>query len=297
MPVAPEILPILIGLWFGYVVYIFCENDDNFVRKRLVKTGNKKKIRSLYLVFAEALKPFTLKNISNQVSKNKIQSMLQSLGVASGDDDVLEFENRRLFSLLIAVIVCAVVLFLFFNTVSASCALLACYMTYKYPEYRILGIIKKKQKEFIKFFPDAVDLLSVCVEAGLGIDGAIERVAQEFSGLSKAVSTEFNRLSKDVMSGLPREEALKNMAKRVNSQDLQSFCAMLVQSEKMGTSVAQSLRVYCDTLRTRKKQRVEELVQSASAKMTIPMILFLLPALFIVILYPAVIKIMENMAG
>ena len=62
MPVAPEILPILIGLWFGYVVYIFCENDDNFVRKRLVKTGNKKKIRSLYLVFAEALKPFTLKN-------------------------------------------------------------------------------------------------------------------------------------------------------------------------------------------------------------------------------------------
>ena len=93
------------------------------------------------------------------------------------------------------------------------------------------------------------------------------------------------------------EEALKNMSKRVNNQDLQSFCAMLVQSEKMGTSVAQSLRVYCDSLRIRKKQRIEELVQSASTKMTIPMILFLLPALFIVILYPAVIKIMENMAG
>ena len=170
-------------------------------------------------------------------------------------------------------------------------------MTYKYPEYQIMKHIKKKQKEFIKYFPDAVDLLSVCVEAGLGVDGAIERVASEFSELSKAVSSEFKRLSGDVMSGLPREEALKNMAKRINTNDLQSFTAMLVQSEKMGTSVAQSLRVYCETLRTRKKQRIEELVQSASTKMTIPMILFLLPALFIVILYPAVIKIMENMAG
>ncbi len=293
----PEILPILTGLWAGYVIYAFYDTDDNFVRKRLNKTGGKKKTKSLYNSFAQVLRPFSLKSISNKVSRNKIHTLLHSLGVASGDDDILEFENRRLFSLLIAVICCAIVLFLFFNTASAACALLVCYMTYKYPEYRIMGIIKKKRKEFIRFFPDAVDLLSVCVEAGLGIDGAIERVAQEFSGLSRAVSSEFTRLSKDVMSGLAREEALKNMMKRVNTQDLQSFCAMLVQSEKMGTSIAQSLRVYCETLRTRKKQRIEELVQSASAKMTIPMILFLLPALFIVILYPAVIKIMENMAG
>ena len=75
----------------------------------------------------------------------------------------MEFENKRLFSLLIAVICCEIVLFLFFNTASAACALLVCYMTYKYPEYRIMGIIKKKRKEFIRFFPDAVDLLSVCV--------------------------------------------------------------------------------------------------------------------------------------
>ncbi len=293
----PEILPIIIGIWFGYVVFILSQSDDNFVRERLRKTGGKKKKNTLYNLFGDLLRPYSQKNIANQVSKNKIHNLLQSLGVSSGEDDILEFENKRLFTLLIVVVICAIVLFLSFNTMTASCAILVCYITYKYPEYRLLGIIKKKQKEFIKFFPDAIDLLSVCVEAGLGIDGAIERVAQEFSGLSKAVSAEFTRLSKDVMSGLAREEALKNMTKRVNSQDLQSFCAMLVQSEKMGTSVAQSLRVYCDTLRTRKKQRIEELVQSASAKMTIPMILFLLPALFIVILYPAVIKIMENMAG
>ena len=251
----------------------------------------------MYNNFSKLLKPISIKSISNKVFRKKIHELLYSYGVASSDDDILEFENRRLFRLLIVVVFCAAMLFLFPNTTTASSSILICYMTYKYPEYQIMKHIKKKQKEFIKYFPDAVDLLSVCVEAGLGVDGAIERVASEFSGLSKAVSSEFNRLSKDVMSGLPREEALKNMAKRVNTSDLQSFTAMLVQSEKMGTSVAQSLRVYCESLRTRKKQRIEELVQSASTKMTIPMILFLLPALFIVILYPAVIKIMENMAG
>lgn len=293
----PEIIPILLGLWAFWIINIFYDPNENFVRQRLRKTGGKSRRKSLYNNFSKLLKPISIKSISNKVFRKKIHELLYSYGVASSDDDILEFENKRLYRLLIVVVFCAAMLFLFPNTTTASSSILICYMTYKYPEYQIMKHIKKKQKEFIKYFPDAVDLLSVCVEAGLGVDGAIERVASEFSGLSKAVSSEFNRLSKDVMSGLPREEALKNMAKRVNTSDLQSFTAMLVQSEKMGTSVAQSLRVYCETLRTRKKQRIEELVQSASTKMTIPMILFLLPALFIVILYPAVIKIMENMAG
>ena len=293
----PEIIPILLGLWAFWIINIFYNPNENFVRQRLRKTGGKSRRKSLYNNFSKILKPISIKSISNKVFRKKIHELLYSYGVASSDDDILEFENIRLYRLLIVVVFCAAMLFLFPNTTTASSSILICYMTYKYPEYQIMKHIKKKQKEFIKYFPDAVDLLSVCVEAGLGVDGAIERVASEFSGLSKAVSSEFNRLSKDVMSGLPREEALKNMAKRVNTSDLQSFTAMLVQSEKMGTSVAQSLRVYCETLRTRKKQRIEELVQSASTKMTIPMILFLLPALFIVILYPAVIKIMENMAG
>lgn len=293
----PEIIPILLGLWAFWIINIFYNPNENFVRQRLRKTGGKSRRKSLYNNFSKLLKPISIKSISNKVFRKKIHELLYSYGVASSDDDILEFENIRLYRLLIVVIFCAAMLFLFPNTTTASSSILICYMTYKYPEYQIMKHIKKKQKEFIKYFPDAVDLLSVCVEAGLGVDGAIERVASEFSELSKAVSSEFNRLSKDVMSGLPREEALKNMAKRINTNDLQSFTAMLVQSEKMGTSVAQSLRVYCETLRTRKKQRIEELVQSASTKMTIPMILFLLPALFIVILYPAVIKIMENMAG
>ena len=292
-----EIIPIILGLWAGWVVFIFGGSEDNFLRERLKKTGGSVRKKRIFANLAHILKPISIKNIANSVMRKKLHALLYSYGVASSDDDILEFESQRLLSLLIVVIFSAVILFFSFNTLTLYCVIIVCFLTYKYPEYRIVNLTKKKQREFTKFFPDALDLLSVCVEAGLGIDGAIEKVAQEFSELSKEVSFEFTRLSRDVMSGLSREDALKNMAKRVNTQDLHSFCAMLIQSEKMGTSVAQSLRVYCDTLRTRKKQRVEELVQSASTKMTIPMILFLLPALFIVILYPAVIKIMENMAG
>lgn len=292
-----EIIPIILGLWAGWVVFIFGGSEDNFLRERLKKTGGSVRKKRIFANLAHILKPISIKNIANSVMRKKLHALLYSYGVASSDDDILEFESQRLLALLIVVIFSAVILFFSFSTLTLYCVIIVCFLTYKYPEYRIVNLTKKKQREFTKFFPDALDLLSVCVEAGLGIDGAIEKVAQEFSELSKEVSFEFTRLSRDVMSGLSREDALKNMAKRVNTQDLHSFCAMLIQSEKMGTSVAQSLRVYCDTLRTRKKQRVEELVQSASTKMTIPMILFLLPALFIVILYPAVIKIMENMAG
>ena len=292
-----EIIPIILGIWAAWVVFVLVDSGDDFLHERLKKASGSVRKKRLFANVSKILKPISVKNIANGVIKNKIHTLLYSYGVASSDEDVLDFENQRLLALLIVVIVSSIILFFSFNTITLYCVLIVCILTYKYPEYRIVNLTKKKQKEFIKFFPDAVDLLSVCVEAGLGIDSAIEKVAQEFSGLSEEVSLEFTRLSKDVMSGLSREDALKNMAKRVNTQDLQSFCAMLIQSEKMGTSIAQSLKVYCDTLRTRKKQRVEELVQSASTKMTIPMILFLLPALFIVILYPAVIKIMENMAG
>ena len=158
---------------------------------------------------------------------------------------------------------------------------------------RVKKHIKLREKDFDKNFPDAIDMLSVCVEAGLGLDSAIERVGREFKSFSPTIGYEFIRLSQDVASGIPRHDALKNLTKRIRCKDLQSFVALLIQSETMGTGVVQPLSVYCDTLRSRKKQRVEELVQTSSAKMTIPMVLFLLPAMFIVILYPSIVKLLE----
>lgn len=289
------LVPILIGLWAMLFAYVLTRSNGNILRERLKKNGSQTSFASAYHALVALLKPVSTKNLENSKSKDKIRVFLQALGSSSTDEDIIEFENTRLFTLLIVFVFCAILLFVYFNTTSVSVAIFFCYIAYKYPEFKVQKLVAKRRQEFLRYFPDAIDLLSVCVEAGLGIDAAIERVALEFGDLSSAVSSEFGRLAKDTMSGLSREDALKNMSNRVKSQDLQSFAALLIQSEKMGTSIAQSLKVYCETLRTRKKQRIQELVQSASAKMTIPMILFLIPALFLVILYPAVIKIMENM--
>ena len=140
----------------------------------------------------------------------------------------------------------------------------------------------------------SVDLLAICVQAGLGLDAAFEKVAEEFSLTSRTVSLEFSRLNKDILSGLNREDAYKNLILRNESQDLQSFVALLIQTDRLGTSITQSLNSFCDSMRTRKRQRIEELSQQASTKMTIPMVLFMLPSIFIIIMYPAIQKIMVN---
>lgn len=102
-------------------------------------------------------------------------------------------------------------------------------------------------------------------------------------------------MNKDILAGLNREEVYRNLILRNESPDLQSFVALLIQTDRFGTSITQSLYSFCDTMRTKKRQRIEELSQQASTKMTIPMVLFLLPAIFIVIMYPAIQKIMANL--
>ncbi len=138
-------------------------------------------------------------------------------------------------------------------------------------------------------------MLAVCLEAGLGIGAAIERVGEEFAIFSPAISQEFTRVSKDMASGIPKKEAFEALVERVQLEDLQSFVAFLIQSERLGISIAQNLYTFCDTLRNKRSQRIESLIQSTSIKMVIPMVFFLLPALFLVIIYPAIAGILRSM--
>ena len=108
--------------------------------------------------------------------------------------------------------------------------------------------IATRQKEFMKFLPDAIDLLSICVQAGLGLDAAFSKVAEEFKITSKTISLEFERLNKDILSGLNRQDAYKNLVLRNGNQDLQSFVALLIQTEKLGSSIVQSLDSFCDSM-------------------------------------------------
>ncbi|MFH0703308.1 MAG: type II secretion system F family protein [bacterium] len=140
-------------------------------------------------------------------------------------------------------------------------------------------------------------MLTICVEAGLGLDAALTRVAQEQKRTSPILAKEFGRVSKDILSGISRQEAFRHLAMRNNVADLKSLVALLIQTDKLGTSVAQSLRIYSDTVRTRRRQRIETIAAKASVKMVIPLVLFILPAMFIIILTPAALSLIQNFTG
>ena len=152
----------------------------------------------------------------------------------------------------------------------------------------------QRQAQIIKMLPDSFDLITTCVEAGLALDGALGRVAEKVDG---PFADELRRTLHDIALGKLRREALMEMAERTDVQDLTAFVNAVIQAEEMGSSVGQVLRVHAEQLRTRRRQRAEEQAYKAPVKMLFPMVLFIFPTLFIVILGPAVITIMTEFPG
>jgi tight adherence protein C len=140
-------------------------------------------------------------------------------------------------------------------------------------------------------FPDALDLLVVCVEAGLSLDQAIERVSKEIGRAHPSLGENFRIMSNELRAGRTRAEALRNMGERVGIEEVKSFVTLLVQSEELGTSVSETLRVYVDEMREKRILRAEEKAQALPAKLSIPLVLFIFPVLLIVILLPVLIRI------
>ena len=149
-----------------------------------------------------------------------------------------------------------------------------------------------RRKEIIRDgFPDALDLLTVCVEAGMGLDSAITRVAKEIALTNKILSDELNLYNLEMRAGKFRRDALKNLAMRTDLEEVNNLVTLLIQTDKFGTSVAKALKVYSDTMRTQRFQRAEEMAAKIPVKLIFPLILFVFPALFVAILGPAVINI------
>lgn len=243
----------------------------------------------------EILRPISQKNAKSAEYISKTKKLLLQAGHASSEEDVIKFDTQRIMFTIFAAVLCILFLIIAYDPIALIGCVVALYFAYKLPEFRLQKEIQHRRKEFMKFLPDAVDLLTICVQAGLGLDASFQRVADEFTLTSEILSTEFNRLNKDILSGLNREDAYKNLILRNENPDLQSFVALLIQSDRLGTSITMSLDAFCDSMRTKKKQRIQELSQQASTKMTIPMIIFMLPAIFIIIMFPAIQKIMVTL--
>lgn len=161
------------------------------------------------------------------------------------------------------------------------------------PDLFVRRKIRKRQEEITDSLPDALDLLVVCIEAGMGINAAFVKITEEFKLSSPVLSEEFDIVNREMVAGKPRQEALRALADRAGVEDVQSLVAMLIQTEKLGTSLSQSLRVHSDSLRTRRRQRAEEAAAKTTIKLVFPLVFLLFPALFIVILGPGVIQIIK----
>lgn len=177
----------------------------------------------------------------------------------------------------------------FSNTLTIILVLAA--LGYYLPNIVLSRLVFLRQRELFENFPDALDLMTVCVEAGLGMDAAIGRVGEEMAIKSPITSDEFRLVGLELRAGASRERALRNLAMRTGLEDIDSLVAMLVQADRFGTSVAESLRVHSEGLRTKRRLIAEEKAAKLAVKLLFPLIFTIFPSLLLVLLGPAFISI------
>jgi tight adherence protein C len=205
--------------------------------------------------------------------------------------------NRLIGLKVLGLGVCGIVGFLYllstswpFYRIVVAATLLACF-GYLLPNILLYNAGQKREKLMRNSLPDAIDLLTVSVEAGLGFDSAVGRVARNTKG---PLAQEFTRLLQEMQIGVGRTDAMRKMAERTSLADLKSFCMSMVQADALGIPIGRVLRIQSQEMRTKRRQRAEEKAQQVPVRIMIPLVLFILPCLFIVILGPAGISIVET---
>jgi tight adherence protein C len=181
------------------------------------------------------------------------------------------------------------------GTVSLLVLLVLASMGYYLPNAVLASITRRRQREVFEAFPDAIDLMIVCVEAGLGLDMAVNRACAEMRLRSRELADELDLVALELRVGATRERALRNFATRTGLEEVSTFVSMLVQADRFGTSLADALRVHADSLRTRRRLRAEEEAAKIPLKLLFPLIFFIFPSLLLVLMGPAMIQVYRVM--
>lgn len=163
------------------------------------------------------------------------------------------------------------------------------------PRYALRRMIRSRQQLVRWGLADALDLMVISIEAGLGLNAAMVKVSTELKDVHPDISEEFEMANLEMRVGREREEALRNLAERTGVDDLRSLVAMLIQTDKFGTSIARAIRAFSDSLRTKRRQRAEQAAQKAAVKLLFPLACFLFPTLFIALLGPAVLQLIDTL--
>jgi tight adherence protein C len=220
---------------------------------------------------------------------SKLQQRLTYAGYRSREAVIVFFGLRVVITLSVFIILMSPII----RHSNLAVALAGAGVAYVLPGI-VLGRMAKKRQHLMRLgLADALDLLIVTVEAGLGLDQAIQRVSEELAFAHKDLTDELKLINLEIRAGKARSEALQNLSTRTGIDDISSLVTMLVQTDKFGTSVAQSLRVHAETVRTKRRQRAEEAAAKTGAKMVFPLVICIFPAIWVVTVGSAVIKFIQ----
>jgi tight adherence protein C len=273
---------------FGAAAYAFMPSREAAIDRRLeeLTLGREREEKPKYQTVVGVLKRLGDKAPKSPKEMGNLRLRLVQAGFRRDEALTIFFGIRVVFALM---------LFLAFSTPifirpNLFVALGGLGIGYMLPGM-LLGRIAKKRSHRIRLsLADMLDLLVVSVEAGLGLDAALTRVGQELAFAYPELADELRLINLELRAGKPRGEALRNLADRSGVDDMSSLVTMLIQTDKFGTSVAQALRVYSETLRTKRRQRAEEAAAKTGVKMVFPLVTCIFPAIWVVTIGPAAIK-------
>jgi len=243
--------------------------------------------------FGNLLKPQEKEEIS------LIQKRFWRAGLRKRNALVIFFGSKALCAISLTLLF-IISIFLFHLKISIPVTILLVvlfsFLGFFLPNFWLSWKTSRRKDAIMRGFPDSLDLLAVCVEAGMGLDAGIKRVGEEMRFSNRAISEEFRILNLEMRAGKERKDAMRSMADRIDLEDISSWVTLLIQTDKLGTSIAQALRVQSDSLRIKRTQRLEELAAKVPVKLLFPTIFFIFPSIFVVILGPAVIRVLKVMS-
>lgn len=293
----------------GLMVYVGLreDRDKDPLQERLAQYGDRELPESLEEIelsisFKERVLMPVMKTIADFMVRITPQKQLEAtrrkleLAGRSNADPSTFFLTRIIFTIVLGVGGALVGFVVMDETFTMAMAYTAggAALGFYFPVISINGKIRKRQEGILKALPDALDLLVICVEAGLGFDMAMGKVYEKWDN---ELALAFGRVLREIQLGKLRREALKDMADRMDVPDVNSFTAAIIQADQLGVSMSKILRVQSDQMRTKRRQRAQEKAQQAPVKMMIPMVLLIFPSIWIVLLGPAVLQIMATDMG
>lgn len=236
--------------------------------------------------------------------KSALRTRFMNAGLRGKSAPILYFAAKTLLAALLPILLWLVLLLsgtaLGANGMMAA-LLAAAAAGFYLPNLILARMVAARQLQIFEHFPDALDLMTICIEAGLAMDAAIARVAEEMTPIAPVLGEELHLVTLELRAGSGKEKSLRNLAMRTGVEDVDTLVAMLIQAERFGTSIGDSLRVHSEHLRTKRRQRAEEAAAKVALKLLFPLIFCIFPALMMVLLGPAMIQVyrvlLPSMAG